>query len=79
MERSALSKLSDLRDHLAMLTLNATVQREMLDVLEEVEQRLYSIEEDKKLLTGRLKAAEEKIISLNTRYSEILYALSSRK
>ena len=51
----------------------------MLDVLEEVEQRLYSVEQDKNLLTGKLKACEDKIASLNTRYSELLYVLSSRK
>ena len=62
-----------------MLSLNATVQREMLDVLEEVEQRLYSVEQDRNLLTGKLKACDDRLRSLETRYSELLYALSSRK
>lgn len=79
MERSARSKLSDLRDHLTMLQLNATVQREMLEVLEEVEKRLYSVEQDLQLLKGQYKAQADKISSLNTRYSELLYALGSRK
>lgn len=79
MERSALSKLSDLRDHLAQLQLNATVQREMFEVLEEVEKRLYAVEQDKNLLQGSVKAMKDQIASLNTRYSEILYALSDRR
>ena len=79
MERSALSKLSDLRDHLSMLQLNATVQREMLEVLEEIEDRLYSVEQDLRLLQGTGKATADKINSLNHRYSELLYALSNRK
>lgn len=79
MERSALSKLSDLRDHLAQLQLNATVQREMFEVLEEVEQRLYAAEQDTRLLQGHIKGMKDQITSLNTRYSEILYALSERR
>lgn len=73
------SRLAELRDHLSMLQLNATVQREMLEVLEELENRLYACEQDIKLLQGSKRATEDKINSLNTRYSELLYVLGSRK
>lgn len=73
------SRLADLRDHLAQLQLNATVQREMFEVLEEVEKRLYAAEQNCTLLQGHIKGMKEQITSLNTRYSEILYALSDRR
>lgn len=79
MERSFLSKLFDLRDHLATLSLQATVQREITDILEEVESRLYAVEQDRNLLLGQQKAMKDQIASLNARYSEILYALSDRR
>lgn len=79
MERSALSKLSDLRDHLTQLQLQATVQREIFEVLEELESRLYAAEQDNNLLKGKFQASEARLQSLETRYSQVLYALSDRR
>lgn len=77
MERSVSSILADLRDHLTQLHLQATVQREMFEVLEELERRLYSVEQDISLLKASNKALSGKLDSLNLRYSDLLYALTN--
>lgn len=79
MERSAISRLANLRQLIASASLNATIQKELFDLVEELETRLYATEQDIQLLKGSQKAQAEKIHSLETRYSQILYALSDRR
>lgn len=79
MERSALSKLSDLGDQIKQAYRAGCIQKDMFDFLCELEARLYATEQDLQLAKGRLKAQDERIQSLETRYSQVLYALSDRR
>lgn len=79
MERSVLSRFADLRSRIEQLNLSSSIQRDMEDILEEMEKRLYAVEQDNNLLQGHIKGMKEQLASLNHRYSELLYALSDRR
>ena len=79
MDRSTPSRLANLRELVSLLSLSVQVQTEIAGILEDYERRLYSLEEDRKRLLGNYRALEEKNISLEKRYSELLYRYSELK
>ena len=76
MARSAPSKLANLRELVAALSLTVQIQAEIADILDEYEQRLYSLDEDRKRLLAVTRAQDTTIKSLEKRYSELLYKFS---
>lgn len=76
MARSAPSKLANLRELVAALSLTVQIQAEIADILEDYEQRLYSLDEDRKRLIADYRALEQRCNSLEKRYSELLYKFS---
>lgn len=76
MAKSAPSKLANLRELVAALSLTVQIQAEIADILDEYEQRLYSLDEDRKRLVATTRAQELRIASLEKRYSELLYKFS---
>lgn len=76
MEKSAPSRLANLKELVQHLSLSIQIQAEVSEILEELHIRLYSVEEDRKRLLETVRKQEEKIRSLEKRYSEVLYKLS---
>lgn len=70
------SKLANLRELVALLSLSVQIQTETADIMEDFSIRLYSLEEDRKRLLANYKALENKCASLEKRYSELLYKFS---
>lgn len=76
MAKSAPSKLANLRELVAALSLTVQIQAEIADILQDYEQRLYSLDEDRKRLLADYRALEGRCGSLEKRYSELLYKFS---
>lgn len=76
MEKSAPSRLANLKELVQHLSLSIQIQAEVSEILEELHIRLYSVEEDRKRLLETVRKQDEKIRSLDKRYSEVLYKLS---
>lgn len=76
MAKRSSPKLANLRELLATLGLAFQIQTETADILEEYHKRIYSLEEDRKRLVADYKALDSRCISLEKRYSELLYRFS---
>lgn len=76
MEKSAPSRLANLKELVQHLSLSIQIQAEVSEILEELHIRLYSVEEDRKRLLETVRKQDEKVRSLEKRYSEVLYKLS---
>lgn len=76
MEKLQKSRLSNLKELITTLQLSIQVQVETAAILEDHEQRIYCNAEDVKRLLAVTRAQNEKIASLERRYSEILYRFS---
>lgn len=76
MEKSLPSLLSDLKESVQLLSLSVGVQRATSDILDEIAARLYSLEEDRRLLKEANRVNLQKIQSLEKRYAELLYKFS---
>ena len=76
MEKSAPSRLANLRELVSLLSLSVQIQTEISGILEEYEKRLYSLEEDRRRLIADYRAVDMKCQSLEKRYAELLYKLS---
>lgn len=76
MEKSAPSRLANLKELVQHLSLSIQIQAEVSEILEELHIRLYSVEEDRKRLLETVRKQDEKYRSLEKRYSEVLYKLS---
>ena len=76
MEKSAPSRLANLKELVQHLSLSIQIQAEVSEILEELHIRLYSVEEDRKRLLVTVRKQDEKIRSLEKRYAELLYKLS---
>lgn len=78
MEKSLPSRLSVLRENVALLTLSMAVQHDVVECLDEIAVRIYSLEEDRKRLLETVRKQQSDIDSLRTRYAELLYRLSDK-
>lgn len=76
MEKSAPSRLANLKELVQHLSLSIQIQAEVSEILEELHIRLYSVEEDRKRLLETVRVQDGQIQSLQKRYSELLYKLS---
>lgn len=79
MDKPTPSRLANLRELVALLSLSVQVQTETAGILEDYERRLYSLEEDRRRLLGDYRAMYDKYLSLEKRYSELLYRFSELK
>ena len=79
MEKSLPSLLSDLKEHVHLLRLSVGVQQDITAILDDVAVRLYSLEEDRRMLKEANRVSMLKIQSLENRYSELLYKFSELK
>ena len=77
MEKSVPSRLSNLRELLQTLSVCFQIQTETAAILEDYERRVYSLEEDRRRLIADYKAQEQRIQSLEKRYSDLLYNFSA--
>lgn len=73
------SRLGNLRELVGLLGLSVQVQREIADILEDYEVRIYSLEEDRKRLIATNRDLLQKCNSLETRYSQLMYKFSEIK
>ena len=78
MEKSLPSRLSVLRENVALLTLSMAVQHDVVECLDEIAVRIYSLEEDRKRLLESVRKQQSEIDSLRTRYAELLYRLADK-
>lgn len=76
MAKSVPSRLANLRELVAALSLTVQIQAEIADILDDYEKRLYSLDEDRKRLVAVTRAQDQQIKSLEKRYSELLYKFS---
>lgn len=79
MEQQKPSRLSNLRELVALLSLSVQIQGESAAIFEDYEHRIYSLEEDRKRLIADYRALQSRCNSLEKRYSELLYKLSDLK
>lgn len=79
MEQQKPSRLSNLRELVALLSLSVQIQGESAAIFEDLEHRIYSLEEDRKRLIADYRALQTRCNSLEKRYSELLYKLSDLK
>lgn len=79
MEKSAPSRLANLKELVQHLSLSVQIQGEVSAILEDLHIRLYSVEEDRRRLVETVRDQSAKIRSLEKRYSEVLYKLSELK
>jgi len=79
MENIKPSKLTNLQELVSLLGISVQIQGEISGLLEEYHSRIFSLEEDRKRLLADYKALHTKTLSLERRYSEILYKLSDLK
>lgn len=73
------SRLANLRELVQVLSLCVQVQREVSEILEDYESRIYALQEDNKRLLAADRVKEEKIRTLEKKYSEVLYKLTEFK
>ena len=78
MDKSLPSRISDLKDTVKLLNLTMAALRDVSEILEDMSIRIYSLEEDRRLLKENLRVCASKVTSLETRYSELLYRMSGR-
>lgn len=78
MEKSLPSRLSVLRENVALLQLSMAVQHDVVECLDELAVRVYSLEEDRKRLLETVRKQQSEIDSLRTRYAELLYRLADK-
>lgn len=78
MDKSLPGRLSVLRENVALLSLSMAVQHDVVECLDELAIRLYSVEEDRRRLLELCRVQGDKISSLEARYSELLYRLSCK-
>lgn len=76
MEKKAPSKLANLRELVALLSTSVQIQSEIADILDDYDRRLYSLEEDRKRLLATNRQQANDIVSLQNRYSQLLYKFS---
>lgn len=79
MEKSAPSRLANLKELVQYLSLSVQIQTEVAGILEDLHTRLYSVEEDRRRLVATVRDQSAKIRSLESRYSELLYKFSELK
>lgn len=79
MEKSLPSLLSDLKEHVQLLRLSVGVQQDISSILDDIAVRLYSLEEDRRMLKEANRVSMQKIQSLEKRYSELLYKFAELK
>ena len=79
MERSSKSKLCELNELLDQLRLSLKVNVTISSILAEYEQRIYNLEENEKMLQASYRRAQERLTSLEHRYSELLYRFSENR
>lgn len=78
MDKSLPGRLSVLRENVALLTLSMAVQHDVVECLDEIAVRIYSLEEDRKRLLETVRKQQTEIDSLRTRYAELLYRLADK-
>lgn len=76
MEKSTISRLANLKELVAHLSLSIQIQTEVSAILEEISIKMYSLDEDRKKLLELTRQQDGKIRSLEKRYSELLYKFS---
>lgn len=79
MFKSSSSNLSNFRELVASLSLVVQIQAELSDILDDYDQRLCSLDEDRNRLLVDYRALETRCNSLEKRYSELLYKFSEVK
>lgn len=78
MDKSLPSRLSVLRENVALLTLSMAVQHDVVECLDEIAVRIFSLEEDRKRLLETVRKQQSELDSLRHRYSELLYRLADK-
>lgn len=78
-DRKKPGRLSNLQELVAMLSLSVQIQGEVAAVLEEYDNRIYSLEQDRSRLLADYQALQLKCNSLERRYSDLLYKFSEFK
>lgn len=79
MDRSPPSRFSRVKELLEQLRIHVELNVEMTAILEEMFQRMYAVDEDNKRLRATVRVHEGKIVSLEKRYSELLFKFSEFK
>lgn len=73
------SRLQNLRELVNLLGLSVQISGETAAILEEINVRLYSLEEDRKRLINDYRTLDQRCISLERRYSELLLKFAELK
>lgn len=79
MEKSTPSRFAKVRELIDQLRICVQLDTEMTDILEELHTHIYGIEEDMKRMVATSRRHDEKINSLETRYSQLLFKFSEMK
>lgn len=76
---SAMTKLQNIKAMVDTITLANDLLQEMSSLLEEQSVQLYSLDQDRKRLLQKTLLQEQKIQSLEKRYSDLLYHIHELK
>lgn len=79
MEKSAPSRFAKVKELIDQLRISVQLDTEMTAILEDMHGLLYGLQEDNKRLTATVRRQDERINSLEKRYSELLFKLSELK
>lgn len=66
-----------LKDLLDQAQLNASIQTEIYNILNDFAQRIYSLDQDRTRCIAEMRSHEAAIARLQKQYSEVLYHLKS--
>ena len=79
MERSAPSRFAKVKELIDQLRISVQLDSEMTAILEDMHGLIYACREDYKRLEATVRRQDERINSLEKRYSELLFKLSEVK
>ncbi len=70
------SKLAELKESIRLMSLSVTAWNSTYELLLDLTQRVYSLEQDNARLTATVRVQGQQLQSLEQRYSQVLYRLS---
>ena len=79
MEKSAPSRFAKVKELIDQLRISVQLDSEMTAILEDLHGFVYAVQEDNKRLVATVRRQDERINSLEKRYSELLYNFSQFK
>lgn len=79
MEKSTPSRIAKAKELIEQLRISVQLDAEITAILEDLHGFVYAVQEDNKRLVATVRRQDERINSLEKRYSELLFKFSELK